>query len=121
MTTKAGQIRAETHFQLHSLVQDVLGLGQALDIDGSKKLELTFLIMDHRGQIFQQLCKTCVIAEDEEEGENIKMAALEIILYLVKSEATLGPKLWNIFVQNVLKPNLPFLETVISLEDYNER
>ena len=37
-----------------------LGVGQALDVDGSRKLDLSFLILD-RGKIFKTLAQTSLM------------------------------------------------------------
>ena len=107
------QVSSEAHFQLHSIVQDILGIGQALDIDGSRKLELSFLILD-RGEIFKRLAKTCL---DSKSPLPVKKAAADIILYLVKSEHILTKSLWKILSSEIIVPNLILLEACIHIEE----
>ena len=40
------QVKTNAYFELHSAVQGALGISHALDVDGSKLKELTFLIVD---------------------------------------------------------------------------
>lgn len=44
------------------------------------------------------------------ESSHIRQASEEIVLYLLKGEKVMGPKLWQTFVEKVLEPNLAFLE-----------
>ena len=105
------QVCQETHFQLHGLVQDILGIGQALDIQGSKKLELSFMIYD-KGNIVQELLKSSL-----ENDELVKKAAIEIVLYLLKSEKVLGKQLWKIVKNEIIQPNQALLECCVQAED----
>ena len=106
------QVCQETHFQLHGLVQDILGIGQALDIQGSKKLELSFMIYD-KGNIVKELLKSSL----ENDELNVKKAAIEIVLYLLKSEKFLGKQLWKIVKNDIIQPNQALLECCVQAED----
>ena len=68
LTQPDSQFRSETHFQLHSLVQDILGVGQALDVNGTRKHDLSFLILDG-GIIFKTLIQACLNLEVERVKE----------------------------------------------------
>jgi len=47
------RIQSKAHFQLHSLFQDLLVVGQALDVDGSRSTDLSVL-QDFPAEIFIQ-------------------------------------------------------------------
>ena len=111
LTFPDSKVCQETLFQLHSLVQDILGIGQALDIDGTKKLELSFLIYD-RGEIVKELLKCSLDNED-----HVKKASIEIVLYLLKAEKFLGWQLWKTVNQEIIKPNLALLECCVQEDD----
>ena len=79
-------------------------------MDGSRKLDLSFLILD-RGQIFKTLAQTSL---NVDESAHVKKAAIEIVLYLIKSEHILDRQAWKIVNQVIIQPNLPLLESCIN-------
>ena len=82
------------------------GVGQALDVDGTRKLDLSFLILDH-GKIFQTLAQSSL---NVSESQHVKKAAIEIILYLMKSEHIFDRQSWKIINHGIIYPNLPLIE-----------
>ena len=91
-------MRSEALFQLHNVVQEILGVGQALDVTGVGPLDLSFLILDDK--IFAQCLQ--ILLEDREE-ELVKKATSEIVLYLLQSEKVFGPKMWKIMEKKVTR------------------
>ena len=82
------------------------GVGQALDVDGTRKLDLSFLILDH-GKIFQTLAQSSL---NVSESQHVKKAAIEIILYLMKSEHIFDRQSWKMISHGIIHPNLPLIE-----------
>ena len=99
------QVKSSAYFELHSSVQAALGISHALDVDGSKLRELSFLLIDGVN-IFREILQFGMTSE----SKHIRQASEEIVLYILKSEKTLGQKMWKSFIEKVLKPNLTFLE-----------
>ena len=79
-------------------------------MDGSRKLDLSFLILD-RGKIIKTLAQTSL---NVDESSHVKKAAIEIVLYLIKSEHILDRQAWKIVSQVIIQPNLPLLESCIN-------
>ena len=79
-------------------------------MDGSRKLDLSFLILD-QGKIFKTLAQTSL---NVDESAHVKKAAIEIVLYLIKSEHILDRQAWKIVSQVIIQPNLPLLESCIN-------
>ena len=112
LNSSSSQVRSEALFQLHNVVQDILGVAQALDLNGTTKLDLTFLILDEGGRLFAK-CLAIVLSEDKDAEEMMKKAASEIVLYLLKSEKVLGKKMWKMLEKKVIQPNLILIECCI--------
>ena len=114
LNSSSSQVRSEALFQLHDVVQDILGVGQALDLNGTGKLDLTFLILD-KGRLFAK-CLAIVLSDEDVEEEMVKKAASEIVLYLLKSEKVLGKKMWKMVEKKVIQPNLILIECSIGYD-----
>lgn len=99
------QIKIFSYCELHLSVQGAFGISHALDVDSKKISELSFLL-DGGAEIFKEILEYGMILETK----HIRQAAEEVVLYLLKGERTMGSKLWQKFLETVLRPNLPLLE-----------
>ena len=104
------RLRTTGYLELHNLIQDILGINRALDLDGSRKYELQFLL--ESPDVFEEIIQYGCI-EESSEDKHINQAAQEIVLYLLKGKSVLGNKLWQIFTNNVIKPNTGLLNSLI--------
>ena len=105
------QVRSETLFHLHGVIQDILGVGQALDLDGSKLQDLSFFILDH-GKILNELTKMILC---EKSSSSVRKAGVEIMIYLLKSEHLWTRKSWDMVIEEVIRPHMVDIEACASL------
>ena len=101
------RVKTCAYLELHGLVQDVLGINRSLDIDGRRKTDLNFLIEcpDIMKEIIQFGCGA-------DNGEHVRQAAEEIIMYLLKSDDVLDKVMWRSFIKNVMR-NIAILNCLI--------
>ena len=81
------RLRTTAFLELHSMIQDVLGINRALDLNGTRKNELQFLL--HSPDIFREIIQNGCLQRSE-ETKHIYQAAQEIVLYLLKGKSVIG-------------------------------
>ena len=111
-------IRHEDHrlstsilLKLHELVQDVLGIGQALDLEGKSKHKLAFLV-----EVPDVLLAVAEIGLEREDP--VKDCAEETWMFFLKNSTFLGPVWYERFRLNVLLPALPVLTAFMHRTKY---
>ena len=104
------RLRTTIFIELHSMIQDVLGINRALDLNGTRKNELQFLL--HSPDIFREIIQNGCLQRSE-ETKHINQAAQEIVLYLLKGKSVIGNQMWKIFIDSVVKPNAVLLNSLI--------
>ena len=111
------RIRTAGYLEFHNLVQDVLGIARALDIDGSKKHDLEFILQSPNilKEIIQNGCMN-----DGSDHKHIRQAAKEIVAYFLKGRPVLGETLWTVFVENIFKPNCVILNCLIDCDSIDK-
>ena len=102
LSHKDTRLRTTGYLELHNMIQDILGINRAIDIDGTRKHELQFLL--HCPEVFQEIIQYGC-GEYSHETKHINQAAQEILLYLLKGKSVLGNKMWQMFIDKVINHN----------------
>ena len=117
LSHKDTRLRTTGYLELHNMIQDILGINRAIDIDGTRKHELQFLL--HCPEVFQEIIQYGC-GEYSHETKHINQAAQEIVLYLLKGKSVFGTQMWMIFIDNIVKPNTALLNSLIENDGSEE-
>ena len=84
------RLRTAAYLALHDTVQDVLGVGQALDLEGKEKHRLAFLL--EVPQVLQAVAETGL---GRDQCNQVRTSSEEIWMYFLKNRHVLGTVWWH--------------------------